>query len=468
MLFPTFGFALFFVGVFAAHWMTLRHPGVRKMLLLVASYAFYAAWDWRFCLLLLLSSLVNFAAGAAIRGSEQEAKRKLALAVCIVANLSLLGFFKYYGFFIESLDSALTHLGWQRDLLFLDVVLPVGISFFTFQGISYAVDTYRRQIADAPSFIDVLLYISFFPQLVAGPIVRAAHFLPQLRAMPTVTAYTTFGLLMIVWGLFKKVVVATYLAQEIVEPVFFDPLAFGGVDVLFAIYGYTIQIYCDFSAYSDIAIGVAALLGFKFPRNFDQPYRAASLREFWRRWHISLSTWLRDYLYIPLGGARLGAWLTYRNLFLTMLLGGFWHGAAWQFIAWGAMHGSGLALERALRGLHIRWLGTLPQFVRVLLVFHFVCVGWVLFRAESLAVAVDVFQGLSNTDFKTMLLTPFVAAFVIFGLFMHFTPTTLLSQSERLLARCPSVVQGLAAGACIVLIDALGIDGVAPFIYFQF
>ena len=319
MLFPTFGFALFFLCVFFGHWITLRQPLARKWLLLIASYWFYAAWDWRFCSLLFLSSVVNYAAGVAIRNVASAQGRNLALALCVVANLGVLAFFKYYGFFIESVAETLGALGWQRDLPFLDIVLPVGISFFTFQGISYAVDTYRGRLAQAPSLLDVLLYISFFPQLVAGPIVRAAHFLPQLRAAPAMDAYTAFGLLLIVWGLFKKVVVATYLAQEIVDPVFFDPLAYASVDVLLAVYGYAIQIYCDFSAYSDIAIGVAALLGFQFPRNFDQPYRANSLREFWRRWHISLSTWLRDYLYIPLGGARNGAWRTYRNLILTML-----------------------------------------------------------------------------------------------------------------------------------------------------
>ncbi|MEM7405821.1 MAG: MBOAT family protein [Pseudomonadota bacterium] len=468
MLFPTLSFALFFLIVFAAHRATIAHARAHKVLLLVASYWFYGAWDWRFCFLLLMSSLINYGAGVALRSTDDTRRRKLVLALGIAANLAILGFFKYYGFFVESLDAALHVLGWQRDLLFLDLILPVGISFFTFQGISYVVDTYRGKLHVAPGLVDVLLYISFFPQLVAGPIVRAAHFLPQLTRPPAVATQTTFGLTLIVWGLFKKVVVATHLAENVVDPVFFDPLGFGTWDVLIATYAYAVQIYCDFSAYSDIAIGVAALLGFQFPRNFDQPYRAASLRDFWRRWHISLSSWLRDYLYIPLGGGRNGAVKTYRNLFITMLLGGLWHGASWQFIAWGAMHGAGLAVERAVRNMTGGLFRSWPAVLRIVLVFHFVCAAWVLFRAETFELATDMFAQLRDTSLEPVMLTPFVLTLTAFGLAMHAFPATVLGAVERRVARLPVWLQGAVFGLAVIVVDALGIDGVAPFIYFQF
>ena len=466
MLFPTLTFGLFFVCVLAANTLLLRRTGTRKLMLLAASYIFYGAWDWRFCLLLFASSLINYGTGVAIRRAERMSVSRAWLCIGVVANLGILGFFKYYGFFIESLDVTLTMLGWQRDLPWLDVVLPVGISFFTFQGISYAVDTYRGQIREAPGFVDVLLYISFFPQLVAGPIVRAAHFLPQLRLPAAEQIHLAFGFTLIAWGLFKKVVVATYLAQGIVDPVFFDPLSYGAVDTWIAVYAYAIQIYCDFSAYSDIAIGVAALLGFSFSRNFDQPYRATSLRNFWHRWHISLSTWLRDYLYIPLGGGRGGALRTYRNLLLTMVLGGLWHGASWKFLAWGALHGGGLAVERAVR----RWRpwSWLPMPLRVVLIFNFVCAGWILFRAETFELASEVFGRLFVFNEASSLASPFIVGLLIFGLLMHWMPGRLLIHLEHGLAKLPAVVQGLVMAVVVVGIDAMGVEGVAPFIYFQF
>lgn len=466
MLFPTLTFGLFFVCVLVASTLLARATGMRKLMLLVASYAFYGAWDWRFCLLLLASSLINYGTGVAIRRADRMTVSRAWLCVGVVANLVILGFFKYYGFFIESLDVTLTALGWQRDLPWLDVVLPVGISFFTFQGISYAVDTYRGQIREAPGFVDVLLYISFFPQLVAGPIVRAAHFLPQLRQAAPEQIHLSFGFTLIAWGLFKKVVVATYLAQEIVDPVFFDPLSYGAVDTWIAVYAYAIQIYCDFSAYSDIAIGVAALLGFSFSRNFDQPYRATSLRDFWHRWHISLSTWLRDYLYIPLGGGRGGPLRTYRNLLLTMVLGGLWHGASWKFLAWGALHGGGLAVERAARGrFPVAWM---PVPLRVFLIFNFVCAGWILFRAETFELASELFGQLFAFGEAPLLTTPFVIGLLSLGMLMHWLPGRLLVYAEHGLAKLPVLAQGLVMAVVVVGIDAMGVEGVAPFIYFQF
>ena len=266
-------------------------------------------------------------------------------------HLALLGVFKYFDFFVYSANELARAAGFTHELPFLEILLPVGISFFTFHGISYVTDVYRGDVAVCRDPLDMALYMSFFPQLVAGPIVRAAYFLPQLARPSTEPIPIAPALLLILLGLFKKVVIANYLATGLVDPVFASPGDYGGPDLLLGVYGYAVQIYCDFSAYTDIAIALAALLGFRFPPNFNQPYRAERLREFWQRWHISLSSWLRDYLYKPLGGNRHGRLKTYRNLLLTMLLGGIWHGAAWKFVMWGALHGGGLAVERMLEPL---------------------------------------------------------------------------------------------------------------------
>ena len=288
---------------------------------------------------MLGASLIAWLAGVWLTKVEGEGQRKGVVGIAVVMLLGVLALFKYYGFFLTSLQDLLFAIGWQRDLPFLQIVLPVGISFFTFQAISYIVDVYRGEVRPRSGPVDVLLYISLFPQLVAGPIVRAADFLPQLERRAKLTKFAVVsGLSLCAIGLFKKMVVANYLAVDIVDPVFLNPGSYSSLMLLFGVYGYAVQIYCDFSGYSDIAIGTASLLGFQFKQNFNQPYRALNLQDFWRRWHISLSQWLRDYLYIPLGGSRSGTWRTYRNLFLTMFLGGLWHGAAWNFIIWGSLH----------------------------------------------------------------------------------------------------------------------------------
>lgn len=469
MLFPTLNFALFFVLVFYSSWALRGWAELRKFFLLLASYGFYAAWDWRFCFLLLGSSLLNYGAAYWLSGALSRRAKRWVLGGAIALNLAVLGFFKYYGFFLTSLADLFYSLGWERDLPFLDIILPVGISFFTFQGISYVVDVYRGHLSKRYSLLDVMLYISFFPQLVAGPIVRAAHFMPQLERAPDPrNIFASLGILLILWGLFKKAILANYIAVEIVDPVFFDPSAYGTADVLLAIYGYAVQIYCDFSAYSDMAIGVAMLLGYHFPRNFNQPYRADSLRDFWHRWHISLSTWLRDYLFIPLGGSRGSEWKTQRNLFLTMLLGGLWHGASWKFLFWGALHGGGLMLERMGRLLWPHQALPWERALRIVLVFHVVCLGWVFFRADSFAAALQVLAALGQWQTSNELMQPFLWGLVGFGLFIHFTPPNLLQRLESVFQMLPRLVQGLVAGSVIVMIEAFGMDGVAPFIYFQF
>ncbi len=473
MLFPTLDFALFFLVVFAAAWALADRAAQRKAFLVAASYVFYGYWDWRFCLLLLASSLLNYTAGRLIDGTPDPRRRRLIVGLAVAANLAILGFFKYFGFFVASLNDLMFAVGLERELPFLEIILPVGISFFTFQGISYVVDVHRGHVRASRSLLDLLLYISFFPQLVAGPIVRASLFLPQIenrdgRSGPRpdrVLAAT--GLLLITVGLFKKVILANYLATEMVDEVFFDPYFYGSLDLVLAIWGYTLQIYCDFSAYSDIAIGVAALLGYRFQRNFDQPYRSQSVREFWRRWHISLSTWLRDYVYVPLGGNRAGPGKTQRNLMATMVLGGLWHGAAWNFVLWGALHGLAMVAEHRFgwdRPARAWW----RQALAIVLVFHFVCLTFILFRAETMEIAGAYFAGFLRVDQPAEFLTPFIAGLLIIGLALHFIPRGTGDFVARGFARLPMPVQGAAVGVAILAIDAWGPDGVAPFIYFQF
>jgi len=492
MLFPTLDFAIFFLIVFAASWSLVGSSGGRKAFLTGASYFFYGYWDWRLMLLLLGSSLLNYWAGAALALETDRARRQFIVGAAVALNLTVLGFFKYYGFFIESLAELLYRLNIERDLPFLEIVLPVGISFFTFQGISYVVDVYRRDVEPVRSPLDLLLYISFFPQLVAGPIVRASAFLPQLDHPPRLSRrLAAFGLTMIIFGLFKKLVIAHHLAEGIVDRVFTDPWSYTGIDLLLGVYGYAIQIYCDFSGYSDLAIGTAALLGFRFRRNFDQPYRAATLREFWRRWHISLSTWLRDYLYKPLGGNQRGRLRTFRNIMLTMFLGGLWHGAAWNFVLWGVFHGAGLMVERGLMALFPSSprpenpdfgggaAGALLKTgeagarlvvstIGILVTFHLVCFSWILFRGGDLEIIRAYLNGLGRWDGPVQLASPFITGLIALALASQFLPRTLPEAIARGLARTSMAVALVVFAISIVVIKSVAPEGVAPFIYFQF
>jgi D-alanyl-lipoteichoic acid acyltransferase DltB (MBOAT superfamily) len=470
MLFPTLGFLLFFLIVAAAMAALGTRFAAKKTVLVVASYYFYAQWDWRFCFLLAGSSVVSYIAGQLIDRASDERRARTILGIAVALHLGLLGIFKYFDFFISSANQLARLLGLEHEVPFIEILLPVGISFFTFHGISYITDVYRRDVAVCRNPLDMLLYMSFFPQLVAGPIVRAAYFLPQLARPSTEPIPVGPALLLILSGLFKKVVIANYLATGLVDPVFSAPTSYGGPDLLLATYGYAVQIFCDFSAYSDMAIALAALLGFRFPANFNQPYRAQRLREFWQRWHISLSTWLRDYLYKPLGGNRGGRLNTYRNLLLTMLLGGLWHGAAWKFIAWGALHGGGLAVERMLEPwIGRRALSPAAKIIATLIVFHFVCLAWIFFRAEDFAVASLYIGGLaSGWGEGVQQAGPFVVGLIAIGLAGQFTPDALFDRVALAFARVPSWGLGAMAGIVVAMINALGPEGVAPFIYFRF
>lgn len=468
MLFPTLSFGLFFLLVFAATWAAGSNEW-RKLVLLVASWVFYGAWDWRFVPLLIVSAVMNWGVAATISRSDDDRFRKRVMIAGVVANLTMLGFFKYFDFFAEQGGTLLELFGIKQDAALMQVILPVGISFFTFQGISYAVDVYRRRVPAAP-LLDILLLMSFFPHLVAGPIVRASDLVPQFQQKPTLNrGMVTMGLLLIVWGLFKKAVIASELATAFVDPVFDQPGVHGSLDLILAAYGYAVQIYCDFSAYTDMAIGIAALLGYRFPRNFDRPYRSASLQEFWRRWHISLSRWLRDYLYIEaLGGNRGGKFIVYRNLMLTMVLGGLWHGAAWTFVIWGALHGGALCVERWWSRSELTRAWVLPHWAKVVLTFHVVTLGWIFFRAASFGDALTYLGGIFAPSSSAVTATPLVLVLIVFGLAIHALRWDGMTKVAERLRTLPAPAIAVAFTVVMLVVDAMRYEGVAPFIYFRF
>ncbi len=477
MLFPTTAFAIFFLIVFPVSWLLAPYARTWKWFTLAVSYFFYGYWNWKFVALLIAATVVNHALAVGMARVAAPRSRRLWLAGAIVFDLGMLGFFKYYGFFMQSAYQVCAQLGIACALPMLEVILPVGISFFTFQAMSYVVDVYRGELAPAASMLDFGVYLAFFPQLVAGPIVRASVLLPQVAETP-VGRRIDFGraMTLILVGLFKKVVVANFLAQHLVDPVYGAVGDHGAIDVLAATYGYAVQIYCDFSAYSDIAIGIALLLGFRFPVNFQAPYLATSVREFWQRWHISLSTWLRDYLYIPFGGSRVSPVKVLRNLMITFLLGGLWHGASWKFVAWGALHGCYLAVERAMAAgaarLHLaaprsRVPAAVWRGMRMLVVFHLVCLAWVFFRAETLGDAVALLRGLS--DWRAPESASYATAWaIVIGLAVQGFDGLRLAPVWDWLNRRSFVLQGLIAATILTIVMGLGPRGVAPFIYFQF
>lgn len=479
MLFPTLTFHVFFIAVFALVWSCRDNSALdnewRKIILLVASWVFYGAWDWRFVALLIASGMLNWSVGEMIfrtreHGASPEANRiaKRWLIVGVAVNLTILGFFKYYGFFLEQLNAVLHSVGWQRDLPIMEVILPVGVSFFTFQGMSYQIDIYKGDTERA-SLLDITLLMSFFPHLVAGPIVRPRHLVPQFQSVPKLTtSMAASGITLILWGLFKKTVVASELATNFVDPVFFDPSAHSSLDLLLGAYGYSVQIYCDFSAYSDMAIGIAALLGYRFPWNFNQPYRADSLQDFWRRWHMSLSQWLRDYLYIGMGGSRHGKRRMYFALMMTMLLGGLWHGASWNFIVWGAIHGSVLVVERVWRDVRPREWKPVPQWLAVLGIFHIVTLAWIFFRMPAFGDAMAYIGGILSLRGGTLTATPLMVALIALGLSFNAFPRDTIQRVAKALRRAPAWRVAAFAVASLVVLEAMRPDGVAPFIYYRF
>jgi alginate O-acetyltransferase complex protein AlgI len=475
VLFPTAAFAIFFVVAFVANWLLRPHHTAWRLTMTGLSLYFYGFWDARFVPLILGSIVVNWLLAHAVAANRTpdglRPAGRWAVRLAVAANLGLLGVFKYYGFFVTSALNLLNDLGLAANPPLLQIILPVGISFFTFQALSYVIDVGRGEIDPMP-LLDFAFYLSFFPQLVAGPIVRATTMVSQIRVRPdprTIPHAEAFFL--IGMGLFKKVVLSSYLASEIVDPVYEAPGAHSGTEALVATYAYAVQIYADFSGYTDIAIGCALLLGFRFPQNFDVPYVSRSIQEFWRRWHITLSSWLRDYLYIPLGGNRGGTGATYRNLMITMLLGGLWHGAAWNFVVWGAIHGGVLAGERYVRE---RWnpLAGLPAplvaVVQWTVTFHLVCLAWVFFRAPDAGRAFELLGRMLTDRGPSTLISPWLLVVIAGALAVQFLPRVAVDRAQGAFARWPAAAQAGVAALALVAIDVLGPEGVAPFIYFQF
>jgi alginate O-acetyltransferase complex protein AlgI len=483
MLFPTIEFAIFFALVFPLTWLLNERNTAKKWFLVAASYFFYASWNASYTIILLGSSLFNFALALVLAALPDGAARRAVLWLGVAGNLGLLGYFKYYDFFAASAMNLMMSLGLPLDMRFIEVALPIAISFLTFHALSYIIDVYHRKIEATRSLVDILFYISFFPHLIAGPIVRAKAFLEQTaRSASPYDVRLGFAVFLITGGLFKKVIVANYLSTDFVDGVFLSPADHSRLDLLLGMYAYAIQIYCDFSAYTDIAIGVANLLGYRFPQNFNQPYRALTVRDFWRRWHMTLSSWLRDYLYIPLGGNRGGALAHYRNIMITMGLGGLWHGASLNFVIWGLMHGAALVVERMLESAAIalpgllgrigagrlplgRVAGVLAWFVT----FHFVCVTWVFFRSPSLEAAQAYLATLAWSDSGwSTTMSPLVATMLAIGAATQIVPTRWFEDFEAYYDRASLAFKVALPFGVMFLIAIAAPGGVPPFIYFQF
>jgi alginate O-acetyltransferase complex protein AlgI len=473
MVFNSLHFLWFFVAVYALYRVLPHRP--QNWMLLVASYYFYAAWDWRFLSLLLASTAVDYTVALAIARSEDAARRKLLLFVSVAFNLTLLGFFKYFNFFADNLVHIFSALGWELDFVTVRVILPIGISFYTFMTMSYVIDVYRREIAPTRNLLDFALFVAFFPQLVAGPILRAARLLPQIAAPRRITTEDIRdGLWLILWGYLQKVYVADNLAG-LANRVFEPDAQMSGINVLLGVYAFAFQIYGDFAGYSNIARGTSKLMGIELIENFRFPYFVRTAQDFWRHWHISLSTWLRDYLYIPLGGSRGTALATYRNLLVTMVLGGLWHGAAWTFVIWGAYQGVMLIAYRAgsrVAAFHA-WVnspGTLARATSWLVMFHVTCYGWLIFRARSASQIADMTASLAG-DFSP-------ASVEVHGLLLpllfYTLPLIVVHACEAyyddvlIVPRLPALVRYSVYAGAFYLTMLFGNFGGAEFIYFQF
>ncbi len=474
VLFNTLQYAVFFAIVFTVSWALVRQRRLRMVFILAASYVFYAFWDWRYLPLIWASSSVDFWLARRIDREPEGRARKRWLVATVALNLSVLGFFKYTNFGIDSARAALLALGYHPPELALRIALPVGISFFTFESMSYVIDVYRKELKAHPSYLEYLGFVAFFPHLVAGPIVRPRDLLPQLGSRARFSpAEASEGMFLVAVGLLKKVAIGDYLALNLIDRVWDAPLQYSALEVYAAIVGYATQIYCDFSGYTDIAIGSALLLGVRMPANFNAPYKALGIQDFWRRWHISLSTWLRDYLYISLGGNRRGPRRTYLNLMLTMLLGGLWHGAAWTFVVWGGIHGAALAVDRWWSGWRrargaVSRPGLVGKALRLLLTFHLVCLAWVFFRSPSFAQAWLMFSQLTTlTTFHPNLGWQVVLVLAL-GLGSHWAPERLYRGALQAFQRAPFPIQGLLLLLAAMMVRRLASAEAVPFVYFQF
>ena len=473
LLFSSGLFLWLFVGFLCIYFLLQKKTSARLLFVLLFSYYFYYKSSGFYFFLLAIVTVSDYLLARWMNRTEDNRLRKCLVTTSLLVDLGLLCYFKYTNF-IGQIIASLTRGHFEM----LDIFLPVGISFFTFQSLSYTIDVYRREIQPLNSLLDYAFYVSFFPQLVAGPIVRAKDFIPQIRK-PLFVSDEMLGraVFLIMAGLFKKTVISDYISINFVDRVFDNPLLYSGVENLMAVYGYTLQIYCDFSGYSDMAIGIALLLGFRFNINFDSPYKSASVTEFWHRWHISLSSWLRDYLYISLGGNRKGKFRQYFNLVITMFLGGLWHGAAWNFALWGMLHGVALAFHKAYRTLLGKKKGEeshgWKRILAILITFHFVCFCWVFFRNPDFSSSLDMIDQIVN-HFSPQVLPQLLSGYwlvlslMLLGYLIHYVPDSWEERCVRFVTWLPLIGKALFMVAIIYIVIQMKSSEIQPFIYFQF
>jgi len=476
MTFNSITYFIFLIIVLVANYATKMR--MQNVILLVASYTFYGWWAWRFLSLLAISTVVDYTMGRLLEGEDRAPRRRLWLYISLLTNLGILGFFKYFNFFADSFISLSQGIGFEIDPVVLQVILPVGISFYTFQTMAYTIDVYRGEITPVKNVIAFALYVSFFPQLVAGPIERAQTLIPQIQTRRVLTPEKLHeGGYLILVGMFKKVVIADNCAMY-VERCFENPEIYPATGLLVGVWLFAIQIYCDFCGYTDIARGSAKLLGFDLMVNFRQPYFATNITDFWRRWHISLSSWLRDYLYIPLGGNRGSKLFTYRNLMLTMLLGGLWHGAAWTFVVWGGLHGLYLMVHKVTMGdrkppLETRW--KLKSVFFCFLTFQLVCLTWVFFRAPDFTTAIQYVLGM--LDWRGDLIQKENAGLVVGPAMLFFSMVAMIflidvpayrKNHQCAILRWPLPIRTVLYTVLVMFIMLFAGGNDVAFIYFQF
>lgn len=473
MLLNSLDFAIFLPIVFILYWFVAqKNLKLQNVLLVISSYVFYGWWDWRFLLLIILSTVVDYLIGQRLETEEKQSKRKALLWTSFIVNLGFLGFFKYYNFFLENFVDAFSLFGMQINANSLNIILPVGISFYTFQTLSYTIDVYRKKLEPTKDFIAFSVFVCFFPQLVAGPIERAGNLIPQISKKRIFKeSFFKEGIVQICIGLFRKIVIADTL-DNYVDIVYGDITLYNSSSILLATFFYTFQIYFDFSGYSDIAIGTAKLFGIKFKQNFNLPYFSKSLTEFWRKWHMSLSFWLRDYLYISLGGNRRGIKITYRNLMVTMLLGGLWHGSSWNFIIWGGIHGVILIIEKLLNSkIKSKTINNL-SFFGYPITFIIVLFSWIFFRAENLESSIfaisKIFQfNLSFPIFSNINIMSNSILVLCIGLlfdsYLYFKKVNLEDLGSKL-----NLSKIIVLCSVIIVLINLFYSNANDFIYFQF
>lgn len=470
LLFNSSLFLGFFLVFYFVYILTKNHKHFRTVYVILFSLFFYYKVSGDYFILLLLSGIGNYILSESMDLFRKKWIRKTLLIITIVLNIGVLGYFNYTNFFINLFNNMFSeHIG------LINILFPIGLSFYTFQAIGYAVDLYRRQIKPLSNVIDFVFYLSFFPKLVAGPIVRARDFIPQMsKKISLGKKEAGVALFLIIVGLLKKAIISDYISQNFVDRIFDSPLSYTAFETWMAAYGYALQIYCDFSGYSDMAIGLAILMGFTIPANFRTPYQSASVTEFWKRWHISLSTWLKEYLYISLGGNRKGKIRTYINLILTMLIGGFWHGAALKYIVWGGLHGVALAVERLFKPYNKLPKNFFFKFFGILFTFHFVVFCWIFFRASNFDVAKDFILHIGDLTFSPEDWWTVIVAYrnvfilIFIGYILHFMPQRLMHYVENGFNWLPMVCKGIVIAFVFWLVYATASSGPQPFIYFQF